>query len=39
MVHYDMVVIGSGLGESAPTLRAVENGSKAGAMGSGERRA
>ena len=33
MVHYDMVVIGSGLGEGAPALRAVENGSKAGAMG------
>jgi hypothetical protein len=37
--HDDLVVIGSGLGDSAPELRAVENASKAGVMGSGGRRA
>jgi hypothetical protein len=39
MVFQDsLVVIGSGLGESAPALRAVANASASGVMVSGERR-
>ena len=38
MVNSDTVGTGSVWGESAPALRAVENGSKA-ALGSGERHA
>jgi len=37
--QYDVVGIGSGSGESAAAPRVVENGSKAGAIGSHERRA
>ncbi len=39
MVHSEMVGIGSLRCERAPALRAVANGSEAGTMGSGERRA
>jgi len=37
--EHDLVVIGCGFGESACARRAMENGSKEGVMGSGERRA